>query len=148
MPELDFMIVADYVRAEGGVLHMIAAGFDTIYTPAVPAVRQAGVGMRITMSPAEARHEHDIELVYQDADGGRLTQINAKWAPQPGQPTSPPGTRPGVAIAFNLQLPVPAFGRFSLELLIDHVQKKSIDITVSQPPPGFPGTPSLPAGHA
>jgi hypothetical protein len=33
MPELDFMVAADYVRAEGGILHMIAAGIDTLLVP-------------------------------------------------------------------------------------------------------------------
>jgi hypothetical protein len=142
MPELDFMIIADYVRAEGGVLHMIAAGFDIISTPTVPAVRQVGIGMRITMTPAEAHHAHEIELIYQDADGTRVAEFNARWVPQPNQPAMLPGMRPAIAIPFNFAMPLPAYGRFSLELLIDHAHKKSIDITVAEPPPGFPGVPS------
>jgi len=33
MPELDFMVVADYVRTDAGVLHMVGAGFDTVHLP-------------------------------------------------------------------------------------------------------------------
>ena len=81
MPELDFMVTADYVRAEGGVLHMIAAGFDVIFTPAVPAVRPVGVGLRLLVDVAEARQPHQIELIYQDADGHRLTEISGTVSP-------------------------------------------------------------------
>jgi len=41
MPELDFMVTADYVRVEGGVLHMIAAGWDTAWVPTVPPGKSA-----------------------------------------------------------------------------------------------------------
>jgi hypothetical protein len=47
MPELDFMVTADYVRAEGGMLHMIAAGVDTLLVRSVPAAQPLGVGLRM-----------------------------------------------------------------------------------------------------
>lgn len=31
MPELDFMIIADYVRVEQGMLHIIAGGFTAAW---------------------------------------------------------------------------------------------------------------------
>jgi hypothetical protein len=135
MPELDFMIMADYVRAEGGVLHMIAAGIDTIFTPVTPAVRQIGIGIRLTMT---------LEVVYQNEDGVRIAQINAGFAPPPDPSALPPGVRPAIAIPFNMSLPLPAYGRYSLELLVDGNSLKSIGITVSQPPEVLPGIP----GHA
>jgi Family of unknown function (DUF6941) len=143
MPELDFMVVADYVRAEGGVLHMIAAGFDTMYAASVPVMRQIGVGMRLTMTATELQYAHDVELVFQDADGKRVSQVNGTINPQPGAAVSPLGRPFAVAMAFNLVVPVPAYGDYSLELLIDHSHKKTISIVVAQPPaepsPMLPG---------
>jgi hypothetical protein len=147
MPQLDFMIVADYVRAEGGVLHMIAAGIDTIYTPAVPAIRQVGIGIRLTMTPAEARHQHLIEVIFQNEDGVRVAQINGGFAPQGDVPNLPAGVRPSIAIPFNMNLPLPAYGRYSLELLVDANSMKSVEMTVSPPPAGVPEEPGVP-GHA
>jgi hypothetical protein len=151
MPELDFMVVADYVRAEGGVLHMIAAGFDTIWTPTVPVMRPVGVGMRLTMTLAELKYEHDVELIFQDTDGRHIAQVNAKISAQP-MPLNLPAGRPlAVAMALNLMLPIPNYGNYSLELLVDRGHKKSIDILVSPPVAGMPGMlPGLPgpAGHA
>ena len=47
MPELDFMVVADYVRTDAGVLNMVGAGFDTAHLPVVPGILTAGIGLRI-----------------------------------------------------------------------------------------------------
>jgi Family of unknown function (DUF6941) len=144
MPELDFMVTADYVRVEGGVLHMIAAGFDTVWTPTVPAVRQVGVGLRILVDVAEAREVHRLTLLYQDADGQVLFRINGTFGPVgPGQPLPAPGRPYGVPLGFNLPLPLPAFGDYSLELFLDDEAdaEKSITLTVAasadlQQPPG------------
>lgn len=140
MPELDFMCVADYVRAESGVLHMIAAGFDTIYSPAVPSARQIGIGMRVLLTAAETRHEHSIELIFQDPDGQRLAQLNAMIPAQPIPPTGRPGRPFGAVIAFNILLPLPAYGDFSFELLVHGSHVKSIPIIIS-PPLAEPGGP-------
>ena len=144
MPELDFMVTADYVRAEGGVLHMIAAGFDTLWVPVVPSARQVGVGLRLLLDVAEAREEHQITLIYQDEDGRVLFRITGTLGPAgPGQQLPPPGRPFGVPMAFNLTLPMPAYGDYSLELFLDDQANpaKSITLTVApvapqQQPPG------------
>ena len=144
MPELDFMVTADYVRAEGGVLHMIAAGFDTMWIPAVPAARQVGVGLRLLLDVAEAREAHRMTLIYQDADGHVLVRLNARFGPVgPEQPMPPPGRPFGIPMAFNLALPMPAYGDYSLELFLDEQAQaaKSITLTVAplSPLPQPPG---------
>jgi hypothetical protein len=37
-------------------------------------------------------------------------------------------------VAFNLMLPIPSYGDYSLELLVDGEQKKSITLTAVQMP--------------
>src|SRR5215469_16647492 len=133
MPELDFMVTADYVRAEGGVLHMIAAGFDTLWTAAVPAGRQVGIGLRVLLDVAEAREAHPFTLLYQDADGQVLFRINGSLGPVGlEQPLPPPGRPFGVVMAFNVPLQMPAYGDYSLELFLDEQVEaaKSITLTV------------------
>ncbi len=133
MPELDFMVTADYVRAEGGMLHMIAAGVDTMLVPAVPTMRPVGVGLRILIDVAEAREQHHVELIYQDEDGHRLLQVSGALGPVDADQPLPPAGRPyGVSAAFNLSLPVPRLGDYSLELLIDGEPEKSITLTAVQ----------------
>lgn len=146
MPELDFMVTADYVRAEGGVLHMIAAGFDTTFLPAVPGARSVGIGLRLLLDVAEARSEHRIALIYQDADGQRLAEIHGKLGPVGQDQPLPPEGRPfGVPMAFNLSLPMPAYGDYSLELFIDDQAEPAKSITLTATPPPVP---SGPPNHA
>jgi hypothetical protein len=110
MPQLDFMVTADYVRAEGGMLHMIAAGVDTIIVQGVPTVRPLGVGLRILIDVAEAREQHHVELIYQDEDGHTLLQVSGGFGPiGPDEPLPPAGRPYGVSVAFN-RCPCPASG--------------------------------------
>jgi hypothetical protein len=146
MPELDFMVNADYVRADGGVLHMIAAGFDTMWLPAVPAMRMVGVGLRIFLDVAEAQAVHNLALIYQGPDGQRLTQIHANFGPVlPGQPLPAEGRPYSLVVPFNLPLPIPAYGDYSLELFIDNQAEAAKSITLTAAPASeAPGA----AGHA
>src|SRR5215472_10154522 len=49
MPELDYMVLADYVRQEAnGVIHIMGAGVDTITTAAVPTQWPLGVALRMS----------------------------------------------------------------------------------------------------
>jgi hypothetical protein len=142
MPELDFMVVADYVRQDGGVLQMVGAGFDALIVPAVPTVRPVGIGLRLLVDVAEARQAHQVELIYQDADGQRLTELSITLGPAPpSQPLPPPGRPFGAPIAFNVMLPVPNYGDYSLDLLVNGEIKKSITLTAvrSLESPGAPG---------
>jgi len=134
MPELDFMVTADYVRAEGGVIHMIAAGFDTLWIQSVPAAQQIGVGLRLRLDVAEAREAHQVTLIYQDADGEVLLRIAGTLGPvDPRAPLPPPGRPFGVVMAFNFVLPMPRYGDYSLELFLDDQADaaKSITLTVT-----------------
>jgi hypothetical protein len=146
MPELDFMVVADYVRAEGAVLHMIAAGFDTMFVPAVPAARAVGIGLRLLVDVAEAASQHRVALIYLGTDGQRLAEIAGTLGPLgPDQPLPPEGRPFIVPMAFNLTLPVPAYGDYSLELFVDDQEEavKSIVLTAVAMP-----VPPSPVGHA
>ena len=151
MPELDFMVTADYVRTEGGVIHMIAAGFDTMWIPAVPAARQVGIGLRLLVDVAEAREVHNLTLLYQDADGQVLLRFNGGFGPvPPDEPLPPPGRSYGVPVALNLPLPIPAYGDYSLELFLDdHTDAaKSITLTVAPPIQPVPPVQPVPPGNA
>ena len=146
MPELDFMVVADYVRAEGGVLHMIAAGFDTMAVPTVPAARAVGIGLRLLVDVAEARSQHRVALIYLGTDGQRLAEISGTLGSiGPDQPLPPEGKPFVVPMAFNLTLPVPAYGDYSLELFVDDQQEAVKSITLTAVP--MPVLPPL-ADHA
>lgn len=132
MPELDFMVIADYVRADAGVLHMVGAGFDTVQLPTVPGALRAGIGLRILLDVAEAREPHPFTLIFQNADGARLAEVTGVVGPVAADAPPPPPGRPyGVVLALNTLLPVPAFGDYSLDLILDDRPEKTITLTTA-----------------
>jgi hypothetical protein len=138
MPELDFMIVSDYVRAENGVLHMIAGGVDTITVRAVPASRSIGIGLSIKLPLGEVTENHTLRLIFYGTDGARIAEIGADLPARSEMPNMPAGRKVGVVAALNMSLPLPAYGDYSLELLVNGNHKKEIPIYVIPPAETWP----------
>jgi hypothetical protein len=138
MPRLDYMIIADYVRAEGGVLHMIAGGFDRITVSAVPAARNVGIGLRMMFTRAECGYVHEIEFVFQDDAGEPLATFRAELlADDPGEiELAGDADELPVVLALNAGLPLPRLGRYSLTLRIDGHGHKTIHLIVAPAAPG------------
>jgi hypothetical protein len=82
VPEVDYALIGDYVRAEGGVAHVIGAGIDTVYAPQVPIGQNLGLLARFTFTRNECGRPHRIEIIFQDADGERLAQLVAPVEPE------------------------------------------------------------------
>ena len=133
MPELDFIIISDYVRAENGVLHMIAGGFDTITTRTVPASRSVGIGLSLKLTQTEVAENHTLRLVFHDNYGTRITEVGAELPARPKAPDVPPQHKVGIVAALNVSLPLPTYGYYCLELLVDGDRKKEITINVVPP---------------
>ena len=60
MPELDYALLCDYVRAEHGIAHVIAAGIDTVYVPDVPAGHTIGLLSRVAYTLTGAAGEYYV----------------------------------------------------------------------------------------
>lgn len=129
MPDLDFALIADYVRADGGVAHMIGGGIDTVHAPAIPFGQNVGLLARLKLTPNECGRPHRVEVFFQDADGQRLAEItgtfSAEWSDD-----GTPGGKVGVLLAFNIVVPMPTHGLYSFELLVNDSSIKSIPLRV------------------
>lgn len=125
------MIIADYVRTDAGVLHLVGAGFDTVHLPAVPGLLTAGIGLRILLDVAEARDPHPFGLIFQNADGQRLAEVTGVVGPMTEDTPQPPPGRPySVVLPLNARLPIPDYGDYSLEFILDDQPLKTIILTV------------------
>jgi hypothetical protein len=51
MPELDFALVCEHVRVEGGVAYITVAGIDTLIVEDVPAGWNLGVLLAFVFGP-------------------------------------------------------------------------------------------------
>jgi len=136
MLELDYMLIADYVRADNGRVHIMSAGIDTVFTPMVPTVQPLGIAVRIFFDNLEeVGAEHHLSIAFQTADGARLLQAVSTFSTPPRPAGVPDHWRTSAGIAIQIPVPLPDYGDYSFELDIDDGDvTKSIDIRVIQPP--------------
>jgi hypothetical protein len=119
VPELDYMVLADYVRQDGGVIHIMGAGVDTVVTPAVPTVQPFGVALRISFESTEAvGEEHQLRVAFIGPDQRLLDALSSFVTPPP-QPGVPEHWRRALGVALQLPVPLPRYGDYSCELVID-----------------------------
>lgn len=129
MPVLDYAVLCDYVRAEGGLAHVIAAGIDTVWTEDVPAGQNVGLLMRVSFTRNECGRPHRVEIIFQDEDGERLAQIMGVSEPQWPE-GFPPNWRVGALVGLNFAVPLPRFGLYAFEVLVNDNHMKTIPLRV------------------
>src|SRR5258707_2594573 len=119
MPQLDYMVLADYVRSDNGVIAIMAAGIDTITAPVVPTVQPLGVAVRISFGTTEeVGEEHQLSVTYVGPDQPVL-KATALFLTPPRPAGTPEHWRTPVGIALQRPVPLPRYGDYSCELDID-----------------------------
>jgi hypothetical protein len=134
MPELDYMVLADYVRQDGGVVHIMGAGVDTIAAPAVPTVQPFGIALRMSFGTTEQPGEqHSLTLSFIGPDAPILS-ANANFVTPPRAPGVPEHWRTGLGVALQMAVPLPQYGDYSCELSIDNgIIVKAYEFRVVRP---------------
>lgn len=140
MPDLDFALLCDYVRAESGVAHVIAGGVDTVFASEVPTTHQVGILLRLRFTRNECGRAHWVEVVFQDTDGESLTHITGSLTPEPSADL-PPGWRTGAIMGLNVTVTLPSYGLYTFEVLVNDSSVKSLDFRVV-PAPQDPAGPA------
>lgn len=129
MPELDYALLCDYARAEGGVAHVIAAGIDTLHRPEVPSVANLGMLARIVFAEDETGVPHQVEVQLRDQEGEQVAQLNLIAVPQQVQGL-PQGWPTAAMLAMNFGVPLPSYGPYTLTILLDNAPKKTLNLRV------------------
>jgi hypothetical protein len=129
MPELDYALLCDYVRQEGGVAHVIAAGVDTVMLPQVPGAANLGLLVRLTFTRGECDKPHRLEAILAETDGETIAKINGVITPT-WQQGLPAGWKTGAMLALNFGVVVPKYGVYSLDILVNDDSRKDIPLRV------------------
>jgi hypothetical protein len=136
MPQLDYVVLAEYVRQDGGTIHIMGAGIDTLFVPQPPAAVQVGIASRITFDSTEAAGEqHRLNIVLQGPDGP-LMDVSRHFETPPRPAGVPEHWQTALGLAIRLPLLLPSYGDYSLELIIDGEPDlaRSIDLRAAPPP--------------
>jgi hypothetical protein len=131
VPVLDYALLCDYVRTEGGIAHVIAAGIDTIYTQDTPAGQNVGFLLRVSFTRNECGRQHRVEVIFQDEDGQLLAQIMGVVEPEWPE-DNPPNWRTGTLLGLNIGVPLPRFGLYAFEVLVNDSHMRTVPLHVVQ----------------
>jgi len=130
VPELDFAILAEHVSVEpGGHGYVMKSGIDTVQAPAVPTVQFVGLLFRVGFTRQECGRPHRFELIFQGVDGDRLMQASNVLEPV-WREDLPLHWHYHLLGGLNFPLPLPAYGLYSFELLINDTNCKTIQFRV------------------
>jgi len=129
VPQLDYAFVCDFVRVEGGIAHVVGAGIDTLYAAEVPTGHNFGLFARITFTQGECGRPHRIEVFFRDTDGQEIAKVDAVTTPQ-WESSLPAGWPVGVMLGLNFGLPIPRYGLYAFEIMIDDSSAKSLHFRV------------------
>lgn len=137
MPELDYVVLADYVRQDAGTIHIMAAGIDTFNLPAtvLPAAVPVGIALRIMFSSRDqAGEEHSLSLEFSGPPGNLLTARQRFHTPPP-PPGVPDFWRTALGIVIRLALPIPSHGNYALQVMLDDDPRLSrrLDLRAIEP---------------
>jgi hypothetical protein len=139
MPELEYVMLADYVRQDVGTTHIMGAGIDTFVVPVVPAGALAGVLVRLNFSSRDqVGSEHEARFVFRGPPGDLLT-VTQHFQTPPAAPGVPEHWRTGLnLVAPRLVLPIPVYGDYRLEVSIDDDPRltRGVDVRAVAPVPG------------
>lgn len=132
MAEIDFVILADYVRNDVGVLSIVGGGFDRLTAATLPSGQNVGLGLRFLFTRTECPGPHVLRIAFQDADAQVLVEVRAEFPV--GIPADyEPGDLIGMTINANMGVPLPAYGRYTFEVVLDGQSLKSIPLRVVPP---------------
>jgi hypothetical protein len=132
MAELDYALLCDYARAEGGVAHVIAAGIDTIQRSEVPSVANPGLLARTIFDDDETGETHQVEVQLRDQEGEQIAQVNLTVVPRRIEGL-PEGWPTGALLAMNFGVPLPSFGPYTPTILLNDTPKKTLNLRVVPP---------------
>ena len=140
MPELDYAFIAEHVRIDGPFGHALAIGGDTIIAPTTPTGQNIGLLFRIGFTRNECGRPHRVEVIFQDEDGERLAQIASVVTPEwtEGLPLH---WLQGVMTGLNFGVPLPRYGLYSFEIMVNDGHQKTVHLRVVPPAGEHPPDP-------
>ena len=135
MTTLDFAFVADYAREKNGSLDALSIGIDEIRATHIPASVQVCVVLRLQFDRQDCDVVHRLEIIIQDPDGHRLTDLHVNAQAQWPIP-DPPGDRVTFQVVLYAPLALEQTGPHSVEIAVDGQPLKTITVNVLLIGPG------------
>lgn len=137
---VDFAFLADGAEAINGKIYVLGGGIDTFWTDKLPFVcPRVSFAMRIIFDVAEIGRTHNLEIQILGEDGANIQTVGGPLAIQQKSPNLPKGWQQGIMTVLNfVNLQFPHFGNYSLNILLNNSNLKSISLRLAQRIPVIP----------
>lgn len=133
MPELDFAILCEAARVADNLMYVLAGGWDTL-SGEERSVQTVSVALRFLFTQGECGRPHRIEVIVQGVDGQRLTSITGIIVAEVPLAGLPAGWRVNAMTQIRFPVAFPAFGEYSIEVLVNDSSLKSLPVRFVPPP--------------
>lgn len=130
--KVDCALLCDAATVREGLLHILGGGVTRLGRPMIPSQFGVQLALRIVVHPTEATSNHEGEVIVQTTDGARAAQVTFGFSMSEETRSQ---VQPGEELALPLvvpmdNFPLPAYGAYSVEVLIDHIHQISVPFLV------------------
>jgi len=138
VPRLEYAHLAEHVRQEGGISHVIAAGIDTLTTEQVPSPWNLAVWLGFRWADDEIGQSSPLQIIFRRGRQ-RLLQLQAEIAIAE-RPADLPAEWPArTTLAFNMGVVLPEYGVYSIDISVGGRVRHTLPLRVIAPvPPDAP----------
>jgi Family of unknown function (DUF6941) len=131
VPQLDYALVAEHVRVEGGLGFITAANIDTLAVNETPAAWNLAffLGFRIGADEQPGQIA-PVELVLRNAAGERLIEVQGAVTVPERPADLPPEWPLRSNLALNIGFIAPDFGVYYFDVVIDDQVARTLPLRV------------------
>lgn len=132
MPEVDFAILCRAADVHDNLISLLSGPIDTVELARTPTSVPLTLVVRFLWTSGELGRAHRGEIIFQAEDGERL--MSADFILEPSRPSELPlGWKAGTNLVLSFPLPIPSFGLYSFELLVDDKHVKTLPFRARPP---------------
>lgn len=132
--EVEWIILADAAEAVNNKLYLIGGGWETItVNRPLPIQHPCAVAVAFSVPWDEADRQHNIEIVIEDQDGGKLVDVAGQI--EVGRPAGVPlGRAQRVHMAVKVLLPLQRLGTCAVIARIEGREARRVPFNVVSGP--------------
>jgi hypothetical protein len=130
--QIEYALLADHVRQEGGLAHILAANINTLVVEEVPAPWNLGILIVVRQEDEQPGDTSAIRILFRTESGTELVQIDATLTLNPS-PDHPDDWPRFAMFALNFGIVVPEHGNYAFDLSIDGATQRTLNVRVIRP---------------
>jgi hypothetical protein len=119
-------LLCDAATVRESLLHVLGGGVTRVWRETYPAPLGVELALMITMQRSETMEKHRLRVLVNGEDGAPIASLDGEFQITPGKDARPGETSIVPLVLDTKSIALPAAGVYSVEILIDSHQIRSI----------------------